>query len=325
MGHSHEHHDKGVPGESGTQHDSAAMAHSGPSHSCPSHGCPTHGDAAHHSQGRLAIAAVITGLFMMAEVAGGLISGSLALLADAGHMLTDFGALALAWAGFSIAKRPASPRHHFGFERFQILTAFVNGLTLIAVSIWIFMEAMKRLMTPGEVLAGPMLIVAIIGLLVNLFVFWLLIGADRENLNIRGAVLHVLGDLLGSVAAIVAALVIMQTGWVQIDPILSFLVVLLILRSAWRLTTESAHILLEGAPRSFDRAAVKASLLKTHPDIAAIDMLRVWSITPKHIVATLKAEAAQGADLAALHHAVTDYFKDELHIEDVTLELTHAP
>jgi len=258
MGHSHEHHDKGVPGESGTQHDSAAMAHSGPSHSCPSHG-----------------------LFMMAEVAGGLISGSLALLADAGHMLTDFGALALAWAGFSIAKRPASPRHHFGFERFQILTAFVNGLTLIAVSIWIFMEAMKRLMTPGEVLAGPMLIVAIIGLLVNLFVFWLLIGADRENLNIRGAVLHVLGDLLGSVAAIVAALVIMQTGWVQIDPILSFLVVLLILRSAWRLTTESAHILLEGAPRSFDRAAVKA--------------------------------------------AVTDYFKDELHIEDVTLELTHAP
>ena len=319
MGHSHKHHDKGVQGESGAQHDSAAMAHSG-----PSHGCPTHGDGAHHSQGRLAIAAVITGLFMVAEVVGGLISGSLALLADAGHMLTDFGALALAWAGFSMAKRPASPRHHFGFERFQILTAFVNGLTLIAVSVWIFMEAVKRLITPGEVLAGPMLIVAIIGLLVNLFVFWLLIGADRENLNIRGAVLHVLGDLLGSVAAIVAALVIMQTGWVKIDPILSFLVVLLILRSAWRLTTESAHILLEGAPRSFDSVAVKAALLKNHPDIAAIEMLRVWSITPKHIVATLKVEAAQGADLTALRHRVTDYFKDELHIEDVTLELTHV-
>ncbi len=294
------------------------------SHHILGHGSP-HGDpntAADHSQGRLAIAAVITGLFMLAEVAGGLISGSLALIADAGHMLTDFGALALAWAGFAIAKRPASKRHHFGLERFQILTAFVNGLTLIALSAWIFYEAVLRLFEPNEVLAGPMLIVAVIGLCVNLFVFWLLLGADRDNLNIRGAVLHVMGDLLGSVAAIVAAIIIMKTGWVQIDPILSFLVVILILRSAWRLTKESAHILLEGAPQSFDTDMVKTHILNAYNDITHVHKLRAWSITPKHNVVTLKAKASPQADVAALQKSLRHYFSEEFGIEDVTIELS---
>lgn len=299
------------------------MGH-GHAHHHLGHDCPSSGDGGHHSQGRLAIAAAITGLFMLMEAVGGLISGSLALLADAGHMLTDFGALALAWTGFVLAKRPPSKRHHFGLERFQILTAFVNGLTLLALSVWIFIEAVMRLFEPGEVLAGPMLIIAMIGLCVNLFVFWLLLGADRENLNIRGAVLHVLGDLLGSVAAIIAALVIMKTGWVQVDPILSFLVVLLIVKSAWRLTKESAHILLEGAPHAFDVESVEAALLKSCPQLSSVSSLRAWSITLKHTIVIIKADIALSADRPAAAQQVKTYFKDEFGIDDVTIEFSKA-
>lgn len=298
-------------------HHGADNAHSHDAHGAS---CPVHNSR--QSQRRLAIAAVITGSFMLAEVAGGLISGSLALLADAGHMLTDFAALVLAWFGFSASQRPASKRHNFGLERFQILTAFVNGLTLIAVSAWIFIEAVKRLITPGEVLAGPMLIVAIIGLFVNLFVFWLLLGADRENLNIRGAVLHVLGDLLGSVAAIIAAIVIMQTGWVQIDPILSFLVVLLILRSAWRLVKESAHILLEGAPAGFDAEALSRSLKENFADILDITDMRAWSITPAHKVLTLKVLVAAETDIADASRRLKAHIHRAASIDDVTIEFT---
>jgi len=187
-----------------------------------------HGHSHGHSQGhgennrtRVGIAAALTGLFMVAEVIGGIISGSLALLADAGHMLTDFAAMAMAWGAFTIAKRPANWKHTFGYDRFSILVAFVNGLTLFLVAAWILWEAFHRIQTPGEILAGPMLWVAIGGLVVNLIVFKILTGADQDNLNIRGAVLHVLGDLLGSVAAIIAALIILKTGWLPIDPILS--------------------------------------------------------------------------------------------------------
>ena len=189
-----------------------------------SHGHHHHGHVHNHAHGgevnrkRAGIAAALTGLFMIAEVAGGIISGSLALLADAGHMLTDFAALAMAWGAFTIAKRPANWKHTFGFDRFSILVAFVNGLTLLLISAWIVWEAFHRIQTPGEILAGPMLWVAIGGLVVNLVVFKILTGADQENLNIRGAVLHVLGDLLGSIAAIVAALAIMKTCLLYTSP-----------------------------------------------------------------------------------------------------------
>ena len=227
---------------------------SGHSHSHPEKD-HAHHDHAHHDHGvgghchtpkvnegnrnRVGIAAVLTGLFMFAEIAGGLLSGSLALLADAGHMLMDFAALAMAWGAFTIAKRPANWRLSYGYDRVSILAAFVNGLTLFLVALWIIWEAAHRFIEPGEILAGPMLWVAIAGLAVNLLVFGVLIGADQENLNIRGAVLHVMGDLLGSVAAIAAAIIILMTGWVLADPLLSVLVAVLILRSAWSLITFS--------------------------------------------------------------------------------------
>ena len=147
---------------------------------------------------------LLTGGFMLAEVAGGIVAGSLALLADAGHMLTDCASLALAWMAFRIGRRPHDARRTYGYHRFQVLAAFVNGLTLIAIVGWIVIEAVRRLLAPVEVLGGLMLAIAVLGLLVNLAAFWILHRGDRENLNIQGAALHVLGDLLGSVAAIVA-------------------------------------------------------------------------------------------------------------------------
>jgi len=217
----------------------------------------SHDESQNKSQQRLLLAALLTGTFMIAEVVGGLISGSLALLADAGHMLTDFIALMLAYAGFAISRRPANWKYTFGYQRFQTLSAFLNGLTLIGVAVWIVIEAIERIQNPGEVLAGTMLLVAVAGLIVNVLVLWILTrkgghhhtghthehNHKSENLNMRGAVLHVMGDLLGSVAAIGAALLIMKTGFTPIDPILSVLVALLILRSAFMLVKESAHVL----------------------------------------------------------------------------------
>ena len=183
---------------------------------------------------RVIIALVLTASFMFVEVAGGILAGSLALLADAGHMLTDTMALALAALAFHVSKRPADAKRSFGYHRFQILAAFVNGLTLLVIVGWILFQAVVRFIDPPDVLGQTMLIIATIGLFVNIVAFAVLHGGDRDNLNIRGAALHVAGDLLGSVAAIIAAIVIIYTGWMAIDPILSVVVALLILKdSAW--------------------------------------------------------------------------------------------
>src|SRR5690554_2698444 len=172
-------------------------------------------------------ALVLTASFMVVELVGGLLSGSLALLADAGHMLTDAAALALAWAGFRIGRRAADARRTFGYMRMEVLAGLINALTLFALVGWISFEALQRLRQPVEVLSGPMLVVAAIGLLVIIAVFVILHRGDRDHVNIRGAMLHVVGDMLGSAAAIAAALTIRLTGWMPIDPILSVLICLL--------------------------------------------------------------------------------------------------
>lgn len=295
--------------------------HHGHSHGHHHHHGHAHGHGGEVNRKRVGIAAALTGLFMIAEVAGGLISGSLALLADAGHMLTDFAALAMAWGAFTIAKRPANWKHTFGFDRFSILVAFVNGLTLLLISIWIVWEAFHRIQTPGEVLAGPMLWVAIGGLAVNLIVFKILTGADQDNLNIRGAVLHVLGDLLGSIAAIVAALSIMKTGWTPIDPLLSALVAVLILRSAWVLIKDSAHILLEGAPAHIDRRAIRDDLPLHIDDLIRVEHIHAWSITPERPMLTMEAIAKQHANLEAINKAIKLRLKSEFKIDHATVDV----
>lgn len=242
---------------------------------------------------RVMIALVLTGTFMLVEVIGGIISGSLALLADAGHMLTDTMALALAAMAFHVSKRPPDGTLTFGYQRFQILAAFVNGLSLLAIVGWILFEAVGRLINPRDILAETMLVVAAAGLIINLVSFAVLHTGDKENLNIRGAALHVAGDLLGSVAAIVAAIVIIYTGWTLIDPILSVAVAALILKSAWSLVKRSGHVLLEGAPEWLNVDAMQEGIVANVPGVREIHHVHIWGLTPQQLMLTMHLSLAE--------------------------------
>lgn len=299
--------------------------HDGHGHAGHAHGPSLSGDmpeGERRSKERaIAIAAILTGGFMLAEVVGGLVSGSLALLADAGHMLTDFASLLLAWFAFRLARRPADWNRTYGFDRFSVLAAFVNGLSLFAIAIWIAVEAVQRLAAPSEVLGGLMLWVAVVGLLVNIAAFRVLSRAEGDNLNVRAAALHVMGDLLGSVAAIAASLIILWTGWTPIDPILSVLVVALILRSAWAVVRDSARILLEAAPAGFDARAVTADL-ETIDGVARAHHLHVWSITQERPMATLEVDLDPTADMQATRAAVKARMQEAWNVGHVTVEVT---
>lgn len=286
-----------------------------------------HGHSHHHNvnaknQTRMALAAILTGLFMIAEVIGGIMSGSLALIADAGHMMTDCAALTLAWFGFKIGQRPANARYTFGYDRFAILAAFVNGLSLFAVAIWIIIEAIKRFNEPVEIMGVPMLIVAGLGMVVNIVVFFILMGADKENLNIRSAVLHVLGDLLGSAAAIGAAVVIIFTGWMPADLIMSVLVSLIVLRGAWYVVKHSGHILLEGAPDHLNPDTIKADLKIKFPQILEIENIHIWSISQEHTILMLSIHIANTANSKASASAssIKTYLRENFDIKHITIE-----
>jgi cobalt-zinc-cadmium efflux system protein len=284
-----------------------------------------HGHSHHHhhaaSARAVGIAALLTGGFMIAEVAGGLVSGSLALLADAGHMLTDFAALAMAWTAFRVARRPADARRTYGFDRISVMAAFVNGLALFAVAVWIVIEAARRLAQPAPIEGGIMLAVAALGLVVNLVAFRVLAGGDRTNLNLRAALLHVAGDLLGSAGAIVAALVILQTGWTPIDPILSVLVSILILHSAWTVVRDSGHILLEASPEGFDAAAIGADLAAAVPEVTAVRHLHAWSITENRPMVTLEAVVPPTADQDAARLKIKARLADAFGFDHATVEI----
>jgi cobalt-zinc-cadmium efflux system protein len=278
-----------------------------------------------HTEGnvkRLQIALLLTGTFMIVEVIGGILSGSLALLADAGHMLTDTMALALAALAFRVSSRPADSKRSYGYQRFQILAAFINGLTLLVVVGWILFEAVRRLMSPPEVMGPMMLAVASAGLLVNIFAFIVLHGGDKENMNIQGATLHVAGDLLGSVAAIVAAIVIIYTAWMPIDPILSILVALLILRSAWHLLKRSAHILLEGAPEWLDQDRMQKRLIERIPAVNSIHHVHVWGLTPQHLMLTMHVALKDNPpEPTAVVRRVKNVLREDFGISHSTIEV----
>lgn len=271
---------------------------------------------------RVLIALVLTGTFMVVEVIGGILSGSLALLADAGHMLTDTMALALAAAAFHVSKRPAAGSLTYGYQRFQILAAFVNGLSLLAIVGWILYEAIQRFVTPRDILGETMLVVAAAGLVVNVISFAVLHTGDQENLNIRGAALHVAGDLLGSIAAIVAAIVIIYTGWTLIDPILSVAVAFLILRSAWVLVKRSAHVLLEGAPDWLDVAEMEGRIVAQLPGVQGIHHVHVWGLTPQQLMLTMHLSLAGEVDSqSGVVRDVKAFLKSEYGIGHSTIEV----
>ena len=277
-----------------------------------------------NNERRIFWAAILVGGFMLAELSGGLISGSLALLADAGHMLTDFASLALAWFAFRLSRRPADWKRTYGFDRFQVLVAFVNGVALIFVALWIFFEAADRLMSPIRVIGAPVVVIAGIGLVVNLGAFWLLHGADRDNLNVKGAMIHVVGDLLGSVAALAAGVVILATGWTPIDPILSVFVGLLILRSAATLVRDAGHILLEGAPRGIDTREIGADLVAEIAEVEDVHHIHAWSITQERRMITLHARIADGVPAEAATAAIKARLRDRFGLAHATVEVERA-
>ena len=280
-----------------------------------------HGAAHANNERRMGLAALITGAFMFAEVGGGIAAGSLALLADAGHMLTDFASLSLAWFGFRLSRRPADWRRTYGFDRFQVLVAFANGLALFAIAAWIVYEAAERLMTTPVVSGGIMVVVAVLGLLVNIAAFWLLQGADRDNLNVRGAAIHVLGDLFGSVAALAAGGVILLSGWTPIDPLLSLVVAAIIVRSGWQVVAEAGHILLEGAPGELDTRAIGPDLVANVPGVEGVHHVHVWSITQSRRMVTLHACIGESEDSDRVVRGIKARLKERFGLDHATVEI----
>jgi cobalt-zinc-cadmium efflux system protein len=283
----------------------------------------THGGAHAANERSVALAAGLTGGFMIAEVVGGILAGSLALLADAGHMLTDFASLALAWLGFRLARQPADWRRTYGFDRFSVLVAFVNGIALFAIAAWIIVEAIRRLGEAVEIAGGLMLWVALAGLAVNVIAFLILRTGDRDNLNIRAAALHVVGDLLGSVAAVAASLVILATGWMPIDALLSIVVALIIVRSAWRIVADSGHILLEGSPPGFDARVVGDRIRSALPFVTDVHHVHAWSISEQWPMVTLHASVDDGVSSTLAVREIKRMLAEHFQITHATVEIEY--
>ena len=245
-----------------------------------------HGHAHDHGVGtatgrhrrRLVAVLVVSAAVFVLQVIGGLVSGSLALLADAGHVLTDSTGLVIALIAASLASRPATPSRTFGLQRVEILAALTNGLLLVGIAVWVLIQAVQRWSTPEQVNSGLMLGVAVVGAVANTVGLLILRGGKDESLNLRGAYLEVLGDLIGSVAVIVAAIVIAVTGWVRADAVASLAIVVLILPRAWSLLRDVVDVLLEAAPKGVDLAAVREHI-QTLPGVVDVHDLHAWTIT----------------------------------------------
>ncbi|MEO7497907.1 MAG: cation diffusion facilitator family transporter [Massilia sp.] len=282
------------------------------------------GDAKHvhvseaRSQSALAVALGLTLLFAVIEVVTGFMSNSLALISDAGHMVTDAAALGLALLAQMIAKRPPSARHSFGFGRAEALAAFVNSLALLALVAWIVSEAVRRLVHPQPVEGATVLVVAAIGLAINLVVAWVL-SRDAQNMNTRAALLNVMGDLLGSIAAIAAGAIIYFTGWVRIDPILSIFVSLLILKSTVGILRESYHFLMEAVPAQIDYLKVGADLARID-GVQSVHDLHVWDMSPGQPALIGHLEIASLEQWPAILRAVNAMLLDKHGIDHVTLQ-----
>ncbi len=273
---------------------------------------------------RLGWALAITGTFMAVEVAGGLISGSLALLADAGHMLTDTAALGLAWLAARLTQRPADARRSYGYHRAQVLAAFVNALALFVVVGWIVFEAVQRLANPRGIDGATMFGVACAGLVANLAVLCALRAGEGHNLNVAAARLHVLGDLLGSVGAIVAGVVILATGWTPIDPLLSVLVAALIVRSAWSLLRKSTRILMEAAPDGVDPDALRATLLAGVSGVRDVHDVHCWALTTGQTMLTLHVSLDPAAESSTVLREAKRVIAERFDIAHSALQLEHA-
>lgn len=293
-------------------------------HAGHGHGRHSHAHPNITNEVRIGWAFVIIITFMVIEVVGGLMSGSLALLADAGHMVSDAAALGMSWTAIRVGKRPADAGRSYGYKRLEVLVAFVNGCALFVVAGWIVFEAAQRFASPVHVLGGTMLAVAVAGLLANIVAFFVLNGGNRANLNMRSAWLHVLGDLLGFIVTIIAAGIILKTGWSPIDPLLSVFVALIILRGAYGVVKESAHILLEGTPSHLSAELMRSDLLATIPSVEDVHHIHIWSLTSEQPMATLHARCAAESDAAQIMAAINQRLREKFGMTHVTIQIDPA-
>lgn len=301
MGHDHQHEREGGSHQHGVSHGLGAGTNPRP----------------------LTIALAITFGFMLVEAVGGWLTGSLALLADAGHMATDVAALALALVAVWLARRPATPQRSFGFARAETLAALLNAAALIVLSLALFWEVARRIGNPPEVDSGPMLVVAVAGLGANAVSAWVLLRAGGHgpdaDLNTRGAFLHVVGDLLGSAGAIVAAIVMLTTGWRLADPLLSGLIGLLVLQGAWRLLRDSAEVLLEATPPGIDPSEVRRAMGEV-AGMAGVHDLHIWTVTSGTIALSAHVEVAAGRSWPETLQALGTMLRARFGIVHVTLQ-----
>lgn len=263
---------------------------------------------------------VFTAGYALVQAVGGWLSGSLALIADAGHMVSDAAALLLALVAYRIARRAADATRTYGFHRVRVLAALANGAALLLLVAWIAWEAVGRIAKPAEVLAGPMLVVAVIGLLVNVLGAWVLWSGNRADGNMRGVLLHVIGDLLGSVGAIAAAIGIMFTGWTILDPILSVLVAVLVVRSSWQLVAYAIQVLLQAVPQGVDTLAAERGLAEL-PQIAEAGHFHAWTLTDETAIATVHVSPAPGVDPLTLPPLAAAWLKQRYAIDHVTVQV----
>ena len=261
----------------------------------------------------------LTFFYMVAEVVGGLATRSLALLSDAAHMGTDVVGLGMALAAIHLASRPGPAHRTYGLYRLEVLAALANGVLLFGVAGYVLYEAFQRLREPPDVLGVPMLVVAVIGLLVNLVSFRLLAAGSKESLNVKGAFLEVLSDLLGSVGVIVAAVVVATTGWRYADPLIGAGIGLFILPRTWKLCAQAVRILIEAAPAGTDVEAIRARLLEV-PGVAGVHDLHLWTLTSGMDAASGHVVVADGADLHAVLDRVSSVLADEYHVAHSTIQ-----
>jgi len=287
------------------------------------HGHDHHGHD-HRSASRRALLWVLglTLAFTAVEIAGGIFTDSLALLADAGHMVSDNVAIVLALVAVTLARRPSTPTRSFGLQRAEILAAFVNGLTLVLVSGWIVWEAVQRFDDTPEILGGWMLVVALAGLLVNVLAATILIRAGRESLNVEAALRHVFADLLGSGAVLVAALVIVTTGWTLVDPLVSIGIALLIVASAWGVLRDSTSILMEATPSGIDAEAVATAIVDVD-GVTSVHDLHVWRITSGFDALAAHVLVGRGEDCHGLRREIEAVLRDRFGITHTTLQVDH--
>ena len=262
--------------------------------------------------------------FMLIELIAALWTNALVLLADAGHMFLDATALGLSWWAARISERGYDHKLSYGYHRFQVLAAFINGLTLAALVVWIAVEAVNRIAHPEPILPLPALAVAVVGFIVNIVAYrWLHTGSG--NANVRSAALHVLGDLLGSAAAIIAALLVYYFGWLYADPVLAIVVIFILGRGAWRVISESAHILLEGVPANVDLAEIKRELCRAVPQVQEVHHVHAWALTAEKPLLTLHALVPENTPVHDVVEDIKAVLNNTFGIDHSTIQVETGP